>query len=1556
MAKKLLYNYTFDASAQTIVVKGLYKLRTLQLITNVTDGIIIYNFADSAKGGTTSYDSTNDETTITLEHDTTAMSDSDELQIFFDEQDQKIEASESLLDPVHKFRVSNPENLIDTDFEYGLQPTKWETIELVNNIPSTYTRAPGTSIGGISQVNTTSGTDEVTVTCTINHDLAVGNPIEIQGTSSRTVNGKYIITAVPSTTTFVFRASAEQATTANVKTAYTTIIPGAFFTASNIKYEDSRGIETDNASPSTLTIETEYNHGIVTSTSLYLTNTVGKKSISIANTGTTAPDGDPYVDVSADTFYLPNHGLYTNQTVFLSVGSGGSIPTAAANYGKPNTTGTNLETIYNAIVTECDTTVSTFGADHSRLYMSYPSSSLYAYYTTSSIGMYPREGAVTADNDYQIQYLTYGDYYSTSTYDYMYLFGGLSGNTYYGEYRWYNYGEGNSILYTGSPVDIGQYYSRVNGSGPTTLNNLGYMYIATPHSASSFTNYIIQIKQIPDPSSVVSQADRQYHWTNGWRNKRPNTSSYSSYRTIDNTWNNAGDGWWYTYLTTMHTLSFGSHYLKFNITLENRNWSTFVNTGDNRLNIGTYNGDWYLGAYKDYYGSNGGSTRGEWYDIEILFALDEDSNSYAKYGPSGSTLSYTTFIQNVIDEIKAVTTPPNLSNVGLNTLTAQVVNSNRIKLRTTAGSSIDFDSTGKAPLVLETAQTTGVVDDYYSVTGVTSTTVSIGSSNQIVSRELTFADTDISTYESDYYINISTGHGLFDTQKLVFDKVSGADIPGLNTGETYYAIATNDKYLRLGISTINAQIGINSITGVPGSSGSYTLTIPSISGRVAAAGTVTVSETSKLVSGQDTKFTSAYSVGDKFRVVGLGTYEGFIENEVASVVSDTSMYLREVAGITTVGVPHFLDTKVNVRADGTFIHRPFDGGVEITAGTSPNSKIIRQTRKYFRYQSGKGIQCSMAINFNPYKPARLVQGSGTTVTVTTEYPHNLTAGDTIKFRGASDSAYNGTSFTVSNPTTFTFQYTAGSTVSQATPTGFMEYTINSYSGSAVRAGLFDDQNGFFFEYDGSSLYAVRRSSVQQLSGTANVTFGSNVVLGTNTRFSDQLSVGNYIVIRGQTYRVTAIKGQDEINIQPKYRGTSNSGVVVTITQDTRVAQSSWNIDTADGSGPSGYTLDINSIQMVYLDYSWYGAGKIRFGMKDTYGHVKYMHEFIHNNRLNEAYMRTGNVPARYEIENTTDTPTFVPSLFHWGTSVIMDGGFDDDDSYLFTASGNSLSFTNGDSDSADTTAAGSIYRQRIYGSYSNYYLRLTFASADASKFTNGVSLYTTDEALDGQAVDFTSYSGSSFYVYIYLSSGWSQPGVYPIVPSGTTVSIGAPSSGASDDVDLNSLIPLISVRLAPSVDNNLIGELGERDIVNRMQLKLQELGVSVSHDSTISVVLNGALSNLDHLNVGTPSLSQYTAHESGDTIQGGTTIYQFRASGGAVGIRTDGTEVRSVASQSFDLSPLIDLGNSILGGDGVFPDGPDVVTICTSVIDTASVSGNSPYQVSSRISWSESQA
>ena len=73
------------------------------------------------------------------------------------------------------------------------------------------------------------------------------------------------------------------------------------------------------------------------------------------------------------------------------------------------------------------------------------------------------------------------------------------------------------------------------------------------------------------------------------------------------------------------------------------------------------------------------------------------------------------------------------------------------------------------------------------------------------------------------------------------------------------------------------------------------------------------------------------------------------------------------------------------RPDGTFVHRPFDGGVEITAGTSPNSSIVRQTRKYFRYQSGKGIQCSVAVNFNPSRVANTLVGTANTSLASESY-------------------------------------------------------------------------------------------------------------------------------------------------------------------------------------------------------------------------------------------------------------------------------------------------------------------------------------------------------------------------------------------------------------------------------------------------------------------------------------------------------------------------------------------------------------------------------------------
>ncbi len=79
--KLRLTGATFDASAQTITHTSFsdVTLAGIQLITNVTDQIIIYNFADTTKGGTLSTD------TLTLEYDTTSMSDTDELMILVED-------------------------------------------------------------------------------------------------------------------------------------------------------------------------------------------------------------------------------------------------------------------------------------------------------------------------------------------------------------------------------------------------------------------------------------------------------------------------------------------------------------------------------------------------------------------------------------------------------------------------------------------------------------------------------------------------------------------------------------------------------------------------------------------------------------------------------------------------------------------------------------------------------------------------------------------------------------------------------------------------------------------------------------------------------------------------------------------------------------------------------------------------------------------------------------------------------------------------------------------------------------------------------------------------------------------------------------------------------------------------------------------------------------------------------------------------------------------------------------------------------------------------------
>ena len=849
-----------------------------------------------------------------------------------------------------------------------------------------------------------------------------------------------------------------------------------------------------------------------------------------------------------------------------------------------------------------------------------------------------------------------------------------------------------------------------------------------------------------------------------------------------------------------------------------------------------------------------------------------------------------------------------------------------------------------------------------------------------------------------------------------------------------------------------------------------------------------------------------------------------IIRKITAIGSDTQLSVDRPYSSAYSAQSYSYPTFIYVRPQGYALHRPFDGGVEMSTGANISlGVIVRQTRKYFRYQSGKGIQTSCGINFQPSIDIdTMVRTTSTVVTVTTRRPHGLISGLFVRISQAEDSfgvtsqVYNG-DFQVTVPvgslTTFTINR-AAQVGAEAKAYGFPQFYVREWTGGAVRSGMYDFQNGMFFEFDGQKIYACRRSSTQQMAGTISALQGSEVVFGTGTNFTGQCAVGDYIVLRGQSYRVAQIDSDTQMAIRPEYKGASGtekefnpaavvntttdvfaivshgfsqnlplvynsidgepigglingrayycdiidnnsfklmanpntsgtnvdlssvgtttvhsftpakSGIIATLTVDVKVPQESWNIDPCDGTGVTGYNLNLSRIQMAYIDYSWYGAGKIRFGFKTTDGQVQYVHEFVHNNILYESYLRSGNLPARYEVV-TYDSPTYIPYLFHWGTSVIMDGRYDADRAYLFTATGQTLNvpgttrktfasaginttndlitvqthgFNNGDivqfQSIAATGAKGANTQNpatAVVGSNTlanltnNTSYKILVNSANLIHLlplTATISLGATQVITSAQSgttvtitttnphnlttgmpvgVYFGRVQGGVFTVTVSSSTAFT----YTAANSATVASATDPNVAITEVINLTSqgstqftyflfpdgsvnntsgpnYQPLLSIRLSPSVSSGLTGKLGDRDVINRMQLRLQEIGISSTQLVDVKLLLNARLNNLNFVGVTSPSLCQIVEHTAADTVSGGVQVYNFRASGGS-GVGVEGTT-------SVNIDELFELSNSVLGGDSVFPDGPDILTVAVSRL----VGGTT--LTSAKLSWTEAQA
>ena len=98
--------------------------------------------------------------------------------------------------------------------------------------------------------------------------------------------------------------------------------------------------------------------------------------------------------------------------------------------------------------------------------------------------------------------------------------------------------------------------------------------------------------------------------------------------------------------------------------------------------------------------------------------------------------------------------------------------------------------------------------------------------------------------------------------------------------------------------------------------------------------------------------------------------------------------------------------------------------------------------------------------------------------------------------------------------------------------------------------------------------------------------------------------------------------------------SSTGGVSINVyrfgTQVEKTTQANWNIDTLDGTGPSGVTVDWSLNQILVIDFQFLGVGRVRWYL-DIDGELVKFHESMHANILDTVYMKTPNQPLRWEI-------------------------------------------------------------------------------------------------------------------------------------------------------------------------------------------------------------------------------------------------------------------------------------------------------------------------------------
>lgn len=197
--------------------------------------------------------------------------------------------------------------------------------------------------------------------------------------------------------------------------------------------------------------------------------------------------------------------------------------------------------------------------------------------------------------------------------------------------------------------------------------------------------------------------------------------------------------------------------------------------------------------------------------------------------------------------------------------------------------------------------------------------------------------------------------------------------------------------------------------------------------------------------------------------------------------------------------------------------------------------------------------------------------------------------------------------------------------------GTITYNSNK---SEVQFNVTANGNRVLREQHGYNYYQPGKSQLVLLTGV----FGNKTALTTKRMGYFNDGDGLFFQLSGTTFGAVL--------------RTSTSGAPV----DTFIPQSDWNLDTLDTGNtlnPSGIHLDVSKTNIFVIEFQWLGVGRVIFAL-DIDGAIIPVHQILNANNKTEVYMKTGNLPVRYEVLSQGGSDSTFKQIC---SSVISEGGF-----------------------------------------------------------------------------------------------------------------------------------------------------------------------------------------------------------------------------------------------------------------------------------------------------------